>query len=240
MGGYYRKLFVYIFAALAVALLLVVVNSGALVRSNGQEFDFDRTEPVDTVSQADMEDAETTALVLCDPEDAQSVKYQDNLERVFGWLCIDALFLPADRKDTVSYQDYDLVMVAFSDWEGLIGGDSARLLRYVDGGGHLLLGMMPDEVGGVYQTLSRRMGVTDYGDYLETDGIRFTDELTPRGHEPGLPGGGLRRRCPEPAGGKRLRRLCDCPGGRAGDPPGVAQGGRRGRHSLVQRDRHYR
>ena len=91
MGGYYRKLFVYIFAALAVALLLVVVNSGALVRSNGQEFDFDRTEPVDTVSQADMEDAETTALVLCDPEDAQSVKYQDNLERVFGWLRIDAL-----------------------------------------------------------------------------------------------------------------------------------------------------
>lgn len=179
MGGYYRKLFVYIFAALAVALLLVVVNSGALVRSNGQEFDFDRTEPVDTVSQAKMEDAETTVLVLCDPEDAQSVKYRGNLERVFGWLRIDALFLSADRKDTVSYQDYDLVMIAFSDWEGLIGGDSARLLRYVDGGGRLLLGMMPDEVGGVYQTLSRRMGVTDYGDYLETDGIRFTDELTP-------------------------------------------------------------
>ena len=179
MRGYYRKIYLYLFGALVIALVLLAINSGLFVSKSGQDVSFDRAEPIDSVSADEMDASATTALVLYDPDSKDSEKFQDNLERVFGWLRIDARFLSAERKDTVSYQDYDMVMVAFSDWEGLIGADSARLVRYVDEGGRLLLGMLPDDPGDVYQALYRRMGIMEYGDYYESEGLRFTDELIP-------------------------------------------------------------
>lgn len=179
MNGYYRKIYLYIAGAIALAVLLVAINGGLFIRGGGQEVAVDSAEPVDTVSAEEMERSRTTALVLCDPASEESVKLQGNLERVLDWLGIDARFLDAGRKETVSYTDYDLVMVAFSDWEGLIGEDAPRLLRYATDGGRLLLGMLPDDSGGVYQTLSRSMGVTEQGGYLNSEGLRFTGELTP-------------------------------------------------------------
>lgn len=179
MNKYYRKIYLYIFGAIAIAVVLFAINSGLLIKSDEQSISFQRSDPVDTVSQADMEASAISVLVLYDPNTEDSRKYQANLERVFTWLRIDARYLSAERKDSVSYQDYDMVMVAFSDWEGLIGQDSTRLLHYVNDGGKLFLGLLPDDLGGTYQTLYRHMGVTDYGDYQESDGIRFTDELVP-------------------------------------------------------------
>ena len=179
MPGYYRKIFLYIIVALVVMVPLVAVNSGALVPTRSQEVDLELPQAVDTVSDDEMAAAQPTALVLWDPSDETSQKYQQNLERVFRWLRIDAAFLPAERAGTAAYQDYDMVMVAFSDWNGNIGEDADRLLRYVEGGGKLLLGLLPDSTEGVFQTLSHRMGIVESEGYLETDGMRFTDELMP-------------------------------------------------------------
>ena len=160
-----------------VTALLVAVNSGALTPSSGQEVDLDLPQAVDTVSDDEMAAARPTALVLWDPADDVSQKYQRNLERVFRWLRMDATFLSADRKDTVSYRDYDMVMVALPDWNGGIGKDAERLVRYVEDGGKLLLGLLPEDTEGVFQTMARSMGIVGYEGYLETDGMRFTDEL---------------------------------------------------------------
>lgn len=179
MKGYYRKIYLYMLAAVVVTLLFLLVNSGALVETSAQAIEFDTPTLVDALSAEEMAAARQNALVLYDPDDTMSLKYKDNLERVFRWLDIEVEFLSASRKDTVSYPDYGLVMVAFSDWEGLLSGDSTRLLHYVDQGGHLLLGLLPEEVGTVYQNLYRSMGVVEYGDYYEISGFRFTQELLP-------------------------------------------------------------
>lgn len=179
MKSYYHKIYIYILAALAVTLVFFLVNSGRLVATSAQDILFQSADYQDSLPAGEMASARKTALVLYDPVDDVSVKYKGNLERVFRWLKMEAEFLPADRKDTVAYPDYDLVMVAFSDWEGLIGQGVTRLARYVDEGGCLLLGMMPDDLGLVYQTLYRSMGVLEYGGYGVTEGFHFTGELLP-------------------------------------------------------------
>ena len=179
MKSYYRKIFIYILAALAVTLVFLLVNSGVLVTTSTQDILFQTADYQDTLDSQEMSAARKTALVLYDPEDEVSLKYKRNLERVFRWLNMEAEFLPADRKDTVAYPDYDMVMVAFSDWEGLIGQGASRLVRYVNEGGRLLLGMMPEEAGMVYSTLYRSMGILEYGNYGITSGFHFTGELLP-------------------------------------------------------------
>lgn len=179
MKSYYRKIFIYILAALVVAVVFLLVNSGALVNATTQDVLFQTTDYQDALPEQEMEAARKTALVLYDPVEPMSVKYKRNLERVFRWLKMEAEFLPADRKDTVAYPDYDMVMVAFSDWECLIGQGVVRLARYVNEGGRLLLGMMPEEPGIVYSTLYRSMGVLEYGNYGIASGFRFSGELMP-------------------------------------------------------------
>ena len=179
MKGYYRKIYLYILGALVIAAAFWMMNSGILVESSGQTVEAFAAVPVDSLSKEQMEEMGRDVLVLYDEENEQSLKYKKNLERVFRWMNLQAEFLPASRKDAVSYSDYDLVTVAFSDWEELIGGDSRRMLDYVDQGGRLFLGLLPDEPGSVYRAMYRRMGIIEYGEYYEITGIDFLEELVP-------------------------------------------------------------
>lgn len=179
MKGYYHKIYLYMLAAIAAVLIFLLINSGALVKTSAQAVDLALPELTDSLPAEEMAAARPTALVLYDPGSEQSLKYQKNLERVFRWLDMDARFLDARRGDTAFYPEYDLVMVACSDWEGTIGDDAGRLLGYAEEGGRLLLGLMPDEPGSVYRTLYRGMGVVEYGDYVTIQGLHFTQELLP-------------------------------------------------------------
>lgn len=178
MKGYYRKIFLYIGCALAVAALFAAMNSGVFVEGSGYTLSLSSPqEPVDTVDQEELEAGRLQALVLWDKESEVSEKYAGNLERVLGQMEFSWELLDIRQKDAVSYTDYDLVIVAFDDWDGLIGEDSRRLLRYVEQGGRLFLGMAPSTVDKVLPVWYRAMGVTEYGEFVEIEGIFFDQEL---------------------------------------------------------------
>ena len=103
MKGYYRKIYLYLLGSLLVAAALWMMNSGILVEGDGQAVQLTLPEAVDALPEAEMAALRRTALVLYDPDSEVSVKYKGNLERVCRWLRLDADFLPAGRKDTVSY-----------------------------------------------------------------------------------------------------------------------------------------
>ena len=132
---------------------------------------------MDTVDQEELEAGRLQALVLWDKESEVSEKYAGNLERVLGQMEFSRELLDIRQKDAVSYTDYDLVIVAFDDWDGRIGEDSRRLLRYVEQGGRLFLGMAPSTVEKVLPVWYRAMGVTEYGEFVGIEGIFFDQEL---------------------------------------------------------------
>lgn len=177
MKGYYRKIFIYIFCALAVAAAFTLMNSGVLVGSQTYTLQVRKSQPVDSIPQEEMEAGRRTVLALYDGEDEASLKYQRNFQRVLHRMGLQGEFLDARRKDTVSYTDYDLVAVLFSDWDGLIGEDAYRMLRYVEQGGRLFMGLMPAAPELVYRIMYRQMGVIEYGNYVPIEGFTFAEEL---------------------------------------------------------------
>ena len=178
MKGYYRKIFLYIGCALVVVALFAAMNSGVFVEGSGYTLSLSPPqEPVDTVDQEELEAGRLQALVLWDKESEVSEKYAGNLERVLGQMEFSWELLDIRQKDAVSCTDYDLVIVAFDDWDGRIGEDSRRLLRYVEQEGRLFLGMAPSTVEKVLPVWYRAMGVTEYGEFVEIEGIFFDQEL---------------------------------------------------------------
>ncbi len=177
MKGYYRKIFIYIFCALAVVTVFLLMNNGVLIETKSYSMEVDLEDPVDTLPQEEMDAQKKTVLVLYDPEEELSVKYAGNLQRVLHRMDLTGDFMDGHLLESISYSDYDLVTVAFSDWDGLLEEDCQRLLHYVEQGGKLFLGMLPTSPDVVYRALYRAMGVVEYGDYVQPTSLNFKEEL---------------------------------------------------------------
>lgn len=119
------------------------------------------------------------ALVLYSPGHTDSVQYEKNLRIALEHLRIEAESIALDSTPGISYGDYDLVILASAYWEDEMPDSAARLMRYVDSGGKLLLAAVPESADSQFDMCYRSMGVVDYGDYLTYDSIEFAEDLVP-------------------------------------------------------------
>lgn len=124
------------------------------------------------------EDTRKKALILYSPSDEWSVKYEKNLGIVLEHMRIVGETLELSRTETVTYQDYDMVILASSDWNEM-QEPMGRLFDYVEKGGSLFVGILPKESEGQFKSIYRRLGIIDYGEYMEYDNFTFEEELIP-------------------------------------------------------------
>lgn len=177
-----KKLLALLCACVALAGVILVSNNGltlqGLVHGQAQPVVTLLEQPAAGALQVTGETA-LQALVLYSPGREDSVQYEKNIRLALKHLRIGAQSLELDRTQTVSYTDYDLVILASAYWEDEMTESAARLMRYVEAGGRLLLATVPESLGSQFDTSYRRMGVADYGDYLNYDTISFSGELIP-------------------------------------------------------------
>lgn len=119
------------------------------------------------------------ALVLYSPQRQDSAGYEKNVRIALEHLRIEGESLPLANARDVSYDDYDLVILASAYWEEELPESAARLMDYVEAGGKLLLATVPESIGPQFDASYRRMGIVDFGDYLNYDTITFAEELLP-------------------------------------------------------------
>ena len=72
-----------------------------------------------------------------------------------------------------------MVILASAYWEEELTDSAARLMNYVEDGGKLLLATVPESIGAQFDAGYRRMGIVDYGDYLNYNTVTFAQELLP-------------------------------------------------------------
>lgn len=181
MKGYFNKLLIFIFAGVAVTLLMWVVNSGVFVNASyqgGSQIDIS-AEPENPKTEQTEIKSTKKVLVLYSPDSDVSQKLSVNLEKVCKWLKMDYELLDVSRRDTVSYMEYDLLVIALEDIENHFGTDIARVMDYVDKGGRLFWAIMPEEMGTCFNSVYRKLGITDVGGFAQTDGFVFREELMP-------------------------------------------------------------
>lgn len=119
------------------------------------------------------------ALVLYSPQRQDSAGYEKNVRIALEHLRIDGESVALSQAQSVRYTDYDLVVIASAYWEEELSESAARLMDYVEGGGKLLLATVPESVGSQFDASYRRIGIVDFGDYLNYDAVTFAEELLP-------------------------------------------------------------
>lgn len=130
--------------------------------------------PVQSVRQVQQ-----SALILYSPNNEMSSKYEKNIRLVLGHLRYGAESLDIGRADTVSYPDYDLVVIATDQLEEELPDSAGRLMNYVQNGGKLFWGILQDMLGEQFRSVYRKMGIREYGEYISQQHLVFEKELLP-------------------------------------------------------------
>lgn len=177
-----KNLMVLLGVCVAFAVVILISNNGMTLRGLALQ---PASEAVALVDQADAEPLQVTeatsprALVLYSPRRQDSVEYEENVRIALKHLRIEADTLELARTQSVSYTDYDMVILASAYWEEELTDSAARLMNYVEDGGKLLLATVPESIGAQFDAGYRRMGIVDYGDYLNYNTVTFAQELLP-------------------------------------------------------------
>lgn len=177
-----KKLMALLGLCVAFAVVILISNNGMTLR--GMELR-PAAAAVALLDQADSEPLQVTeateprALVLYSPQRQDSLDYEENVLIALEHLRIEAQTLDLSRTQSVSYTDYDMVILASPYWEEELTDSAARLMNYVEGGGKLLLVAVPESIGTQFETSYRRMGIVDFGDYLNYDSVTFDRDLLP-------------------------------------------------------------
>lgn len=177
-----QKLMALLGLCVGFAVVILVSNSGITLSGQALQPVSASVSLPDTAAEEPLQITETTeprALVLYSPQRQDSVGCEKNIRLALKHLRIEADSLELTRTQSVSYTDYDMVILASAYWEDELTDSSARLMNYVEGGGQLLLATVPESIGAQFDTSYRRMGIVDFGDYLNYDTITFAEELLP-------------------------------------------------------------
>lgn len=164
-----------------MVLLLWLIQSGSLIpeaveQQSGVEV---LKEPLNPLEDETEISGKQKALILYSVGDEYSEKLLGNLQKTCRWMKIDTEVLDAKRKDTVSYMPYDVVIIATPYTEEELGRDIARIFNYVETGGKLFWATMPESLGDNFNAIYRKLGILEYGDYVEISEYAFIRELIP-------------------------------------------------------------
>lgn len=175
------KLTALLWLCVAFAVVILISNSGmtlsGLALQPASAVALQETPSAEPL--AITEDTAPRALVLYSPGRPDSEPCEENIRIALDHLRIQGESLPLAEAAGVRYADYDLVILATAYWEEELPDSAARLLDYVEQGGRLLLTSVPESVGAQFNVSYRRLGIVDFGDYLDYDTVTFARDLLP-------------------------------------------------------------
>lgn len=125
-----------------------------------------------------LEDTSMHALLLYGDENEEE-KMLENMETVMKHLRIDSERLSLSRCDSVDLNTYDLVVIASDQLEEQLNIPLKNILSWVEKGGKLLWGIIPDSLGPQFYSVYRKLGISECSGYLEYEGLFFEKELIP-------------------------------------------------------------
>lgn len=173
----YQRLIVVFVMCLLCSCVVIQANSDRALKAG---YTADHPQIINTALQEPLQITEDTtkkALILYGDEEKDEKRLY-NMDIVLDHMRFDYDTIRMDRCDSVSYKDYDLVIIA-SDQIQQMAAPVSGLLEYVKHGGRLFWGMIPSDTGAQFNSVYRKLGILDYGNYEEYQSITFVKDLIP-------------------------------------------------------------
>ena len=131
--------------------------------------------PVSEFTASNFTEANIRLLTIYDTVEKKNLA---TVDQELTYLKIPHQNIPTEQFSSVSPQEYSGVIVLVSDWESLNGGIQS-LLDYAEEGGRVLFAVVPNTAEGVIDDYYQRLGISEFGVYCTTAGLRFVNAVIP-------------------------------------------------------------
>ena len=180
MKKYYHQLLFVFTVSVLIMFMVIFVNTKWIAQPESQYASrVVLDQKTSGVSLGTIADSRRTALILYSPGDSVSCYYKDNLIKALEVLRMEWELQSLDHSDSVSYPEYDLVILASPYVEEEMADPISRLFDYVSQGGKVFWGILPDNTGMQFNSVYRQMGIVEYGDYKSYSSFTVTKDLVP-------------------------------------------------------------
>ena len=180
MKKYYHQLLFVFTVSVLIMFMVIFVNTKWIAQPESQYASrVVLDQKTSGVSLGTITDSRRTALILYSPGDSVSCYYKDNLIKALEVLRMEWELQSLDHSDSVSYPEYDLVILASPYVEEEMADPISRLFDYVSQGGKVFWGILPDNTGMQFNSVYRQMGIVEYGDYKSYSSFTVTKDLVP-------------------------------------------------------------
>lgn len=161
-------------ALLVLAGLILVERTGVRYNLEAMAFDFVPNE----VLHADKPEQETECLILCDLNSPYN--YHEPVYYVLSNMRVGCRIVDVNNDTIPAWDDYKTVIIAFSNLN-LIQEHIFSLLDWVEQGGKVLFGAVP-EPNVTLSVIAKRLGfLYETYDYIEQNRIKMISDLLPGG-----------------------------------------------------------
>ncbi|HIR26543.1 MAG TPA: DUF2194 domain-containing protein, partial [Candidatus Choladousia intestinigallinarum] len=180
MKKYYHQLLFVFAVSVLIMFMVIFVNTKWIAQPESQYASrVVLDQKTSGVSLGTITDSRRTALILYSPGDSVSCYYKDNLIKALEVLRMEWELQSLDHSDSVSYPEYDLVILASPYVEEEMADPISRLFDYVSQGGKVFWGILPVNTGIQFSSVYRQMGIVEYGDYKSYSSFTVTKDLVP-------------------------------------------------------------
>lgn len=180
MKKYYHQLLFVFAVSVLIMFMVIFVNTKWITQPESQYASrVVLDQKTSGVSLGTIADSRRTALILYSPGDSVSCYYKDNLIKALEVLRMEWELQSLDHSDSVSYPEYDLVILASPYVEEEMADPISRLFDYVSQGGKVFWGILPVNTGIQFSSVYRQIGIVEYGDYKSYSSFTVTKDLVP-------------------------------------------------------------
>ena len=180
MKKYYHQLLFVFTVSVLIMFMVIFVNTKWITQPESQYASrVVLDQKTSGVSLGTIADSRRTALILYSPGDSVSCYYKDNLIKALEVLRMEWELQSLDHSDSVSYPEYDLVILASPYVEEEMADPISRLFDYVSQGGKVFWGILPVNTGIQFSSVYRQIGIVEYGDYKSYSSFTVTKDLVP-------------------------------------------------------------
>ncbi|WP_432666257.1 DUF2194 domain-containing protein [Wukongibacter baidiensis] len=176
-----RNIIIIILSVIAIAFAVEITRSEFIVRLNRNEnfelIDLENTIGIQIDESLLQSLPSKKYLIIYDSDQEVFLKTKNNVEKVLDYIKREYQSIDIANVTRIN-NSYDSVIMVLDDMRKL--QDTEELMNYVFKGGNLFFTFRLDYNDGFFG-ITRKLGIIEFGDYIDTGGIRLLDNILIKG-----------------------------------------------------------
>lgn len=177
-----HKKIIFIFTIVTLCAGLVQMQRLGYLNPKANKYFTEATSVViseETENKISSGNKQIDTLIIYDVQDEKSVEYMHSMSKNLKYMKVECQSIDIDEAYNTNYYEYERIIFLVGDLENRAGTELYNIIEYIENGGNLLWGIVPQNISNEFTYIQEKLGITSVEEYLTVDGMKFVENIIP-------------------------------------------------------------